>query len=107
MNFCRCLSQGECKGITVEACDYPLPILSFRTMSSFDCEKDCKAHENCFFFKFSEGNGVCEFFESEYRTGCSEISATMVGYFHVYISWETQKVAISRIKIVYVVNHRV
>ena len=85
MELYRCISQEECKGITLEACDYPLPSMSFRTMSAFDCEKDCKAHENCSFFKFSEINDVCEFFESEFRSGCSDVSATMVGYLHTYM----------------------
>ena len=76
--FLRCLFQGPCEGVTLEDCEHPLPMISFITTSSFDCEQQCKVQKDCLFFKFSESNGVCELFQSEFRNRCLNISGPLV-----------------------------
>ena len=90
ISFHRCLSQQECEGVTLEDCDYPMPMMSLNATSSFDCEQHCKVDVDCFFFQFHEDNGTCELFESEYRSSCLDVSATMVRNFNVQIKWTIQ-----------------
>ena len=89
--FNRCLDEEECEGVTVEGCDHPLPIKSWNTTSSFDCEKQCKLDTDCLFFKFTEGNGVCDLFESEYRANCYDVSGPLVSNYNVEIIWTIQR----------------
>ena len=74
----RCLSGEECKDVTLENCDHEEPMMSLSAASAFECEQYCKIQDDCFFFKYSEGNCVCELFEFEYRVGCLDTSGPLV-----------------------------
>ena len=76
--FHRCLSGEECKGVTLENCDPEEPMMSLSAASAFECEQYCKIQDDCFFFQYSEGDGVCELFEFEYRAGCLDTSGPLV-----------------------------
>ena len=65
-------------------------MMSLSTTSAFDCEKHCKVHAACFFFKFSEEGGVCELFESEYRTGCSQVAGALVRNYDISFNIRVQ-----------------
>ena len=78
ITFYRCLSQEECEGVTLENCGNPIPMMTLSAMIPFDCEKSCKLYKNCLSFKFTESNGVCELFASEFRTRCSQIAGPLV-----------------------------
>ena len=63
-------------------------MMSLNTTNPFDCEKECKLHQDCLFFEFSdhvafvenvfENIGVCELFESEFRAGCQDLAGPLV-----------------------------
>ena len=70
--------------------------MSLSTTNPFDCEKECKLHQDCLLFKFSEhvalvenvfeNVGVCELFESEFRTGCHDLSGPLVSKSNIEIN---------------------
>ena len=78
-SFCPyiCFCQEDCKGVTLENCTQTISMVSFRPTNSFSCEKYCKINKQCSFFKFTENNGLCELFDSEYRKDCTNISGPL------------------------------
>ena len=105
--FIRCLSRNECEGVTVENCNHPLPMISFITTNAFDCEKECKIHQDCFYFKFSErdGDGRCELFESEFRNDCHDLSGPLVSSLIIEnVIGIQSRIDYFRILIFYIVN---
>merc|ERR1712038_280610 len=52
-------------------------MMSLSTTNAFDCEQECKKQQDCFFFNFSERDGVCELYESEFRHGCHDLSGPL------------------------------
>ena len=70
--------------------------MSLSTTNAFDCEKECKIHQDCSFFKFSEhvafvenvfeNVGVCELFESEFRHGCHNLAGPLVSKLYIELN---------------------
>ena len=65
-------------------------MMTLSTTNAFDCEKECKKQQDCFFFNFSERDGVCELYESEFRHGCHDLSGPLVSSLNIEVNIEVQ-----------------